>query len=152
MTSNIISNFWRENSKRNFFDDFDTLCSSPDFVSFGHLAQIVCTSLAENEWYKKSFAWQSQGRKARFRNRQSPIGTEIWIGTKWLSVLSPPHRMNTILYPKCHWSLNSIHYSGYSFMNMTFFLMFKLYKIKYLWRHVTITLMKVCHNCEGISN
>ena len=63
MTSNIISNFWRENSKRNFFDDFDTLCSSPDFVSFGHLAQIVCTSLAENEWYKKSFAWQSQGRK-----------------------------------------------------------------------------------------
>ena len=62
MTSNIISNFWRENSKRNFFDDFDTLCSSPDFVSFGHLAQIVCTSLAEKEWYKKSFAWQSQGQ------------------------------------------------------------------------------------------
>ena len=69
--------------KRKYF--FDNLTH---FASYGHLAQIVCTILAENEWYKKSFAWLARPRQARFRNRQSPIGTEIWIGTKWLSVLS----------------------------------------------------------------
>ena len=114
-----------------------------------------------NSMYQSSRKWMVQKklclakpRKERFRNRQSPIETEIWIGTKWLSVLSPPHRMNTILYPKCHWSLNSIHYSGYSFMNMTFFLKFKLYKNKinvkacYYYTYEGMSQ----YNCEGMSN
>ena len=133
--------------------------------SFGHLAQIVCTSLAENEWYKKSFAWLARPRQARFRNRQSPIGTEIWIGTKWLSVLSPLTEwiqsciLLSVIEVWIVFTIQSIHDNSwypYSAYKNIYCVIVKAYYnchsyegMSNLWRYVI--LKKVCQTCKSMS-
>ena len=134
--------------------------------SFGHLAQIVCTSLAENEWYKKSFAWLARPRQARFRNRQSPIGSEIWIGTKWLSVLSLLTEwiqsciLLSVIEVWIVFTIQSIHDNSWypcSAYKKIYCVIVKAYYnchsyegMANLWRYVK--LMKVFYAYEGMSN